>query len=123
MKPPIIVYNWGDMLLFGSVEAAEQALEAIDVENGEYLAFDSEGRLLELIADPWNKVSLRCPDPEPRYARQLRRLLTLKLPAAATKRGILGQIAFEKWLRSAPLEALVAEALQLLADDNGPSPG
>ena len=48
MRPPIIVDNFGDVMFFESAHTAERYLEAIDVEHGEYVAYDSEGRLLQL---------------------------------------------------------------------------
>lgn len=48
MEPPIIVDNHGDILFFASVEKAEKYLEPIDVENDEYVAYDSVGHLLNL---------------------------------------------------------------------------
>ena len=48
-KPPVIVDTGSELLLFRSIEAAENYLEPIDVENGEYPAvYDSQGQLLEL---------------------------------------------------------------------------
>lgn len=52
MKTPIIVSENGDILIFPTVEEACAYLEPIDVRNGEYIAYDSDGQLLEL------KVSL-----------------------------------------------------------------
>jgi hypothetical protein len=48
MKLPIILVEHGDILIFRSVEDAELALEPIDVRNGEYVAYDAEGRTLVL---------------------------------------------------------------------------
>lgn len=47
MKPPIIADNYGDVLVFESLAKAESYLEPIDIRNGEYTVFDSEGRLLK----------------------------------------------------------------------------
>jgi hypothetical protein len=48
---PVIVDERGDVLFFESVERAEGKLEAIDVRNEEYVAYDSEGRLLKLAIE------------------------------------------------------------------------
>lgn len=48
MKPPIIVNEHGDVMIFASKSSAEIYLETIDVENGEYQAYDSEGTQLVL---------------------------------------------------------------------------
>lgn len=48
MKPPILLYADGSFDFFKSVEEAERYAEPIDVQNHEYVAYDSEGRRLEL---------------------------------------------------------------------------
>ena len=48
MKYPVIVCEGCDIQFFKSVENAEAELEAIDVKNGSYNAYDSEGAVLEL---------------------------------------------------------------------------
>ena len=46
--PPILVWEPGDLGCYASKSEAESALEAIDVEAGAYIAFDAEGRQLNL---------------------------------------------------------------------------
>lgn len=48
MKPPIIIDENGALTFFKSLTDAERYLEPIDVRNQEYIAYDSEGRRLEL---------------------------------------------------------------------------
>lgn len=48
MNPPIIVVEHGDVTIFESVVKAQLGLEPIDVRNGEYVAYDRDGRLLRL---------------------------------------------------------------------------
>jgi hypothetical protein len=48
MKMPIIIIEHGDVFMFESVEKAEMALEATDVKNGEYVAYDGNGCPLAL---------------------------------------------------------------------------
>jgi hypothetical protein len=48
MTPPIIVVGDGGIDLFDDVAAAESSMEAIDVANGEYVAYDSKGMRLAL---------------------------------------------------------------------------
>ena len=50
MKPPIIVYDHGDVSIFRSAEDAERYLESPDVLENRYVAYDSEGRILSLKA-------------------------------------------------------------------------
>jgi hypothetical protein len=53
MKLPIIVNDHGDVSIYRSLEDVERALEVIDVRNGEYSAYDADGRplLLTIMAD------------------------------------------------------------------------
>jgi hypothetical protein len=48
MKLPIIVNESGDILIYRTVEQAECALEPIDVKNGAYVVYDSQGRRVSL---------------------------------------------------------------------------
>lgn len=50
IKQPIIVVDKGgyDLRIYASTEALDSHLEAIDVKNNEYEAYDSEGRVLTL---------------------------------------------------------------------------
>jgi hypothetical protein len=48
MRPPILLYADGSFDFFKSVAEAERYAEPIDVQNHEYVAYDSEGRRLEL---------------------------------------------------------------------------
>lgn len=50
MKPPIIADNFGDLLIFNTIESAQGYLEPIDVRSNEYVVYDSEGRLLRALA-------------------------------------------------------------------------
>lgn len=49
MKTPIIVDEHGSLIIFRTIYYAENYLEPIDVKNNEYIAYDSEGRLLKLL--------------------------------------------------------------------------
>ena len=44
---PIIVEEPGTLLLYASLEQAENHLEAFDVENGLYKGWDADGRILD----------------------------------------------------------------------------
>ena len=52
MKPPIIADSRGDVLVFDTVALAASYMEPVDVRNGEWVAFDSEGRLLTVEVEP-----------------------------------------------------------------------
>ena len=49
MRPPIVLDEHGDISLFPSVEAAARYVKPVDVRNGEYIAYDSAGFLLNLV--------------------------------------------------------------------------
>lgn len=48
MKPPIVIIEYWDISVHPSLEHAENFLEVVDVLDGIYTAYDSEGVLLEL---------------------------------------------------------------------------
>ena len=51
IQTPVIIDEGGDLGLYESIEAAERSCEAVDVWNGEYVAFDASGRRLSLHVD------------------------------------------------------------------------
>lgn len=84
--PPIIVIEQGgDIEIFQTVRDAEMYLEPLDVENNEYVIYDSEGRLLTatlvtehqclfrlpFIKIPVKFVRIQCYEPEPKYKERL----------------------------------------------------
>jgi hypothetical protein len=58
MKPPIFIDEHGDITAFESVEHAELSLEAVDVRNQEYVAYDSDGKLLNVGVGPADSISI-----------------------------------------------------------------
>ena len=84
MKPPIIVIG-DDLEIFESVGDAERYIEAPDVHKGQTVAYDSEGRLLELRApgqgtstflgvrtyDVRQPISISDAEPEPSHQSEL----------------------------------------------------
>lgn len=48
MRPPIFVSENGDTQIFETVAEAEAYMEPVDVENGEYLVCDADGRRLKV---------------------------------------------------------------------------
>lgn len=55
MKLPItLIEKNGDRTAYNSVEEAEVAMEPVDVQNGEYVAQDADGRVLriEVVEEP-----------------------------------------------------------------------
>ena len=60
MKNPIIVTGDGDIRVFHTPESAFRGLELIDIENNEYVPYDSEGQLLwfEVVRKELSKKQL-----------------------------------------------------------------
>jgi hypothetical protein len=57
MKAPIIIFEHGDVTFFETVTKAQIGIEPIDVVNNEYVAYDSDGRLLSLAVEQIEKPS------------------------------------------------------------------
>ena len=70
MKAPIFLDYNGDVIVFASAEEAAQYVEPIDVENSEFVAYDSEGRLLSATCTA-NQVRLSPTEDEPLHGAQL----------------------------------------------------
>ena len=49
MRAPILINENGDVSSFASVEDAEAYMEPVDVERGEYLVTDADGRQLSAV--------------------------------------------------------------------------
>lgn len=74
INPPIIVDESGATDVFESIEYAERYLEPVDVEDNRYVAFDSTGRLLRLIAT-FPGVTIEAAEEAPNHAEVVRELL------------------------------------------------
>lgn len=59
MTAPIVLDNRGDISVHASIEDALAYAEPIDVENGEYEAFDAGGRLIVLGTAPGGRLGNR----------------------------------------------------------------
>jgi len=92
MKPPIILYGDGWPGFFRSIEDAERYVEPIDVRNQEYVAYDSEGRRLELrveeeVVTGWlglrktirERVRIAQAEEVPTYAEELKSILRVSV--------------------------------------------
>jgi hypothetical protein len=74
-KPPIIADNRGDLCVFETIAQAESYMEPVDVRNGEYVVFDSEGRsLVPVVASNGNRerTVLKSAESTPAHAKALR---------------------------------------------------
>ncbi len=71
---PIIIEEPGTLLLYNSLENAEQHLEAYDVSDGLYKGWDAEGRLLNISVDN-NKVVITTNNTDPTHIVELESIL------------------------------------------------
>lgn len=99
--PPVaLVDRSGDVAVFTRLEDLLGWVEAVDVEDGEYTAYDSEGRLITLR--PYSGTALaRVAEHRPQHAEDLRRALSSYLAAMGEPEG---------WLLQASLTDLIARA-------------
>ena len=83
LQTPFIVVDKGgaDLSIYDSTEAVEKHLEAIDVRHNEYVAYDANGRRLQLEAKG-KFVSLTAGDDESSHAGELAGLLKHFLKSA-----------------------------------------
>lgn len=116
ITPPLIVVDTdGELEIFRSPEAAGQQLEAIDVENGEYVAYDAIGRRLRLEVMEQRRPSL--------FGLTKMRTKEVRVEAAEDEPGGVAGLraalegSLEKLgmapeeLRAASMEELIAEAV------------
>jgi hypothetical protein len=80
MQPPVIVAEGLDLKLYDSVRDAALDLEAIDVQDGIYVGYDSEGREL-LLAVRDDRIEISAAEASPGHRRQLTELLRAALAA------------------------------------------
>jgi hypothetical protein len=74
IKKPVIVAEGLDILFYDDIEDAEKHLEPIDVDNGIYVAYDADGRLLKIQNDD-NKISISIFEQNPTHRKSLEDLL------------------------------------------------
>jgi hypothetical protein len=78
VKPPIIADNRGHTLVFETPAEAESYMEPVDVRNGEYRVFDSEGRLLMPQVDSKGRrerTTLKSAELVPTHEEEVRSIL------------------------------------------------
>lgn len=80
MQPPLLIAEGLDLHLYDSVQDAALDLEAIDVQDGIYAGYDSEGRALRLTVRD-EKVEISAAEASPGHQRQLAELLRAALAA------------------------------------------
>ncbi|MFN3569620.1 MAG: hypothetical protein ACK4VX_05060 [Polaromonas sp.] len=95
MKFPIVIDENGDLSFFTSKELAQKWLEPVDVEAGEYVGYDAEGRLLSITAVDEHSVRIGLQETAPTHALVLKEKLLAfaqKIPAAAQAGDLQGLI-------------------------------
>jgi hypothetical protein len=124
VKPPIFVRADEPLLIYPTADDAARYVEWIDIEDGIYTPFDSEGRLLrfELIEEPRKILFfipitaeytvLREAETEPTHQEALRATLI----AALTNRGEANDA-----LATLPLQDLTALAVERFGFDSSAS--
>lgn len=98
IRLPIFVSEPNDIRIFTNNEYAERALEAIDIRDGRYTAYDSSGRLLKLSVQVVNKrevVRIEAAETEPTHQKQLRNHLVAFLSAISLEQLQWDQLALE----------------------------
>lgn len=80
MQPPLIVAEGLDLKLYDSVRDAELDLEPVDVQDGCYVGYDSEGREL-LLTVREEKIEISAAEASPGHRRHLAELLRAALAA------------------------------------------
>lgn len=118
MNLPIIISENGDVDVFNSVEAVEMTLEAIDVNQNAYQAYDSKGNLLKL-STKWGKNRyyllwfLRLPfyteevyvselDPVQNYAEELREILISYLSGTRWNKDEIIHLTLDELIQKMP---------------------
>jgi hypothetical protein len=84
-KTPIILDNKGDVTLFKTVQDAEQYVEAVDVEDDEYVGYDAHGYVL-LLYTSGDRVHMTLKEPKQRQIEALERTLRSLLAAVGDPR-------------------------------------
>jgi len=102
MKLPIILSNFGDVLVFATIARAIQYIEPIDVVNREYVAFDGEGRILEITYSKMGGISIEPGEDTPSHAEDLQAILRAFFRAIGLD---------EAWITTAQLAELVEKGL------------
>lgn len=103
MKTPLIISNFGDVLIFDSVSQAESYLEPIDVLNNEYTGYDSLGRLLRISIQSKNRVYIELEEQQPTRMEDLSRVLKEYLIKVGVPTA---------WIETAQLSELVEKGLE-----------
>lgn len=95
ITPPIIVDESGDIDVFETIEGAEMYLEAVDVKNQRFVAYDSEGRLLRLLPT-MPKVTIEAAEGAPTHSEDARQVLIKFLTDVGTPKAGLEEESLQE---------------------------
>lgn len=110
-EEPIVVDENGDIEFFSTTAEAALSMEAIDVENGEYLVFDSAGVQLHPVVGGDGLVQIlvlngALAKPDELESRLQQYVERLRFPDGSFPRMRGGQLTIEP---NTPLDSLVAQ--------------
>lgn len=109
MKEPIFIFEDEDCSCFENLQDAARGLEAIDVIENIFEAYDSEGRLLKLTAkDEFDTVKISLAEDSSSHQDELKEKLILALKYFHE----IGKLDNIDWLEDAMLEDLVNEIVK-----------
>ena len=97
MKMPLVFDENGDVSLYWSLGDAQKNIEAIDVKNNEYAAYDAAGRMLLLKAVDDLPIDITLAEDEPRHRQELVGALR-RYVGARQRRGTLDTLSLEELL-------------------------
>ena len=112
-RPPLLVWESGDLHTFQSVAEAESALEPPDVRNGIYRGFDGDGRLLALsttvrrekflgiVSVSRERVSVALAEESPNHRDELKGILQRFLAAVGEAAEVVTAMTFEELVTAA----------------------
>ena len=72
---PVVIDNRGDLIAFRSLADADDEIEIIDVDNGEFVAYDALGRLLALGSEK-GRLTVTLDESSPTQPAGIRQKLT-----------------------------------------------
>jgi hypothetical protein len=109
MKEPIFIFEGEDFGCYENLQDASRSLEAIDVINDIFRAYDSEGKLLKLSAkDKFDTVDISLAEDTPSHQIELKKKLILALKYYHE----IGKLDSIDWLGDATLNDVVKEIVK-----------
>lgn len=97
--PPVLIFEGLDLAFCGSVAGAQLWLEAIDVRDGVYTGYDSEGRLLRLDTKG-EEVLICAAESEPHHVDDLKQSMSAFLRAVGDSAGSEADLSLRQLLEA-----------------------